>query len=94
MVNSQCYHRRSARSQSDDQSNQDKHQTRMNKGTGYNGREYSKCSPFPVDTRDFQSTAFHRSLVEGKNLPRRDRWQFGQQDRGHLCAKWQLQHQY
>jgi hypothetical protein len=79
-MNSQRHHRHSARSPSDgDQSNQDKHQTRMNRETGYNGREYSKqCTLSPVDTRG--STAFHRFLAaaEGKNLPRRDRWQFGQ----------------
>ena len=96
MMNTQR-HRHNARSPSDgDQSNQDKHQTRLNRGTGYNGREYSKqCSLSPVDTRDCQTTALHRfrAVVEGKNPPRRDRWHFGQQHRGHLCAKWQLQNQ-
>lgn len=90
MMNSQRHSRHSARSPSDgDQSNQDKHQTRMNRGTGYNGREYSKqCSLSPVDTREL--TAFHRFLVAavGKNLPHRDRGQFGQQHRGHLRSKW------
>ena len=91
MMNSQRHSRHSARSPSDDdQSNRDKHQTRTNRGTGYNGREYSKqCSLFPVDTRE--STAFHRFLAaaaEGKNLPYRDRWQFGQRYRGHLRSKW------
>lgn len=91
MMNSQRYPRHSARSPpDDDQSNPDKHRTRMNRGTGYNGREHSKqCSQSPVDTRDYPSTAFHRRLAaaEGKNLPHRDRWQFGQQHRGLLGAK-------
>ena len=94
MVNSQRHPRHSVRIPFDDQSNQDKHQSTMN--TRYNGRENSKqCSLAPVDTRDCQTTALHRfrAVVEGKNPPRRDRWHFGQQHRGHLCAKWQLQNQ-